>query len=77
MAEETAKKTYPQEAAEKYLEGNLPKPVDGYDGYQDGSSSLVNNATHKGVEAVPKPMAKKDFPPATNSQTLTEPKGGK
>jgi len=76
MAEETVKKTYPQEAAEAYQGGNLPKPVDGYDGYQTGISSVVNNATIKPKEAVVSEPAKLDFPPATNSQTLKEPKGG-
>ena len=37
----------PQDTAKKFLDGNLPQPKDGYDGYQNGSSSLVNNATRK------------------------------
>ena len=37
----------PQETAKKFIDGNLPHPKDGYDGYQNGSSSLVNNATRK------------------------------
>ena len=37
----------PQEVAKKFLDGNLPNVKDGYDGYQNGSSSLVNNATRK------------------------------
>ena len=37
----------PQEVAKKFIEGDLPNVKDGYDGYQNGSSSLVNNATKK------------------------------
>lgn len=32
------------EAAKKFLDGDLPKPKDGYDGFQHGSTSLVNDA---------------------------------
>jgi len=37
----------PQEVAKKFIDGDLPNVKDGYDGYQNGSSSLVNNATIK------------------------------
>ena len=37
----------PQEVAKKLIDGKLPEAKDGYDGYQNGSSSLVNNATRK------------------------------
>lgn len=37
----------PQETAEKFINNDLEKPKDGYDGFQRGSSSLVNNATKK------------------------------
>ena len=37
----------PQEVAKKFIDGDLPNVEDGYDGYQTGISSLVNNATIK------------------------------